>query len=164
MTLSNEVRRPLTGAGFLHFAKGYDAPLATLDAGLERCSAANGENNTISDALIVLPEAFNIGKAYYDNNPPSTDPAFLSELSQRSIFNGCSLVAGLIVDDCPGISPPYSSAYLVDGAEITLLSRKVSKDIPRLRLSVMRHMQRTTPHAPVFAARLYGTEVPRLRL
>jgi hypothetical protein len=128
MTPLDEAQPPLAAVGFFHFGKGYSAPLAALDAELERVSATESAGDSLSNALIVLPEAFNLGRQYYHHEPPSIDSSFRNDLSKRSLLYGCAFVAGLIVDDSPGVVPPYSSAYLVDGEEIILLSRKASKD------------------------------------
>jgi len=128
MTPLDEAQPPLAAAGFFHFGKGYNDPLGALDAELERVSATESAGDSLANTLIVLPEAFNIGREYYHQDPPSIDPSFLTDLSKRSLFYHCAFVAGLIVEDSPEVIPPYSSAYLIDGEEITLLARKASKD------------------------------------
>jgi predicted amidohydrolase len=96
---------------------------------------SNSEGRSVENALIVLPEAFNIRKPYYDRQQsPNVDLAILCELSRVSNDSHCAFVAGLIIEDTPGVSPPYSSAYLVDGcypidgSHHKLLSRKRKKD------------------------------------
>src|SRR5690348_11956483 len=76
---------------------------------------AKGTN--LDNALIVVPEAFNIKKEYFGKERPNVDVIVLKELAKTSEDCCCAFVAGLIIADTPGIDPPYSSAYLIDGKE-----------------------------------------------
>jgi predicted amidohydrolase len=87
------------------------------------------KGKSLDNALVVIPEAFNIRKPYCDKEPPNVDTAVLGELARVSEDNHCAFVAGLIIADTPGIDPPYSSAYLIDGLETRQrLSRKALAD------------------------------------
>lgn len=83
----------------------------------------------IENALIVLPEGFNIGRSYYGKERPNTEWSILGRLAQLCLEHKCVFVASVIVDDGSNVQPPYSSAYLVDGNHRPfLLCRKCSSD------------------------------------
>jgi hypothetical protein len=87
-----------------------------------------GSGRSVENALIVLPEGFNIQKPYYDKQPPNVDRSVLCELARISTACQCAFVAGLIIADESGVNPPDSSAYLIDGSYQKLLARKRKKD------------------------------------
>jgi hypothetical protein len=118
----------LTKVGFFHFGSGHKEPISTLSTALRDVQERCGQD-VIDDALIVLPEAFNIRKEYTCKTLPNVAPAILCDLAQMSNTFRCAFLAGLIIEDAPAIDPPYSSAYLIDGfAEPQLLCRKVGRD------------------------------------
>jgi hypothetical protein len=118
----------LTKVGFFHFVQSYEEPIPALTDAFRNTQERYGQDVT-HDALIVLPEAFNIRKRYDHQTPPNVDPAILNDLAQMSNGFRCAFLAGLIIRDAPGVDPPYSSAYLIDGfTEPQLLCRKVGRD------------------------------------
>jgi predicted amidohydrolase len=121
---------PISKVGFLHFGVDHNRPLQALESALQdaaiRCSS-------LRDSMIVLPEGFNLGQHYWDKaygpkTTPATSTAIIGDLKALSSKYGCALVAGLIVDDCPNVSPPFNSAYLIDGEDDRLLARKHQDD------------------------------------
>jgi hypothetical protein len=120
-------RSDLKAVGFLHFGAGHGAPLRVLRTALQGTEEQCG-NGALAESLIVLPEGFNIHKPYFDRQPPNTDPNIFCDLERISDEFRCAFVAGLMVGDTPGVSPPYNSAYLIDGSHRVLLSRKRKAD------------------------------------
>ncbi len=103
--------------GFFHFAENYHEPFRSLDEALS-------EQGDVGDSLVVLPEAFNNGKAYYDQ--PRMRPAFarlqaVEELVRIATKHSVAFVAGLL-------DPPLSSAYWIDSSGGRLLHHKTSDD------------------------------------
>src|ERR1700722_18569415 len=96
----------LNSVGYFHFQEDFESPIPALDQAIEDFKKRGG---VLPGALIVLPEAFNIRKPYFDMKAPDVNPAIRDTLATRSRIHGCAFVAGLIVDDAPGISPCYSS-------------------------------------------------------
>jgi predicted amidohydrolase len=115
----------INGVGYFRFQT-YEKPIEALDQAL---NDARTVGTILKDTLIVLPEAFNIKKPYFDLKEPDVNPAICRQLASRSQEYGCVFVAGLIIDDTPDIRPCYSSAYLIDGASTPVrLARKGRKD------------------------------------
>lgn len=120
--------RQLSKIGFFHYGQAHATPLPTLKDAIADVQRRCGKD-VLNNALVVLPEAFNIQKPYFDESPPNTNQDILSSLAGVCSCLGCAFVAGLIIDDLPGVSPPHSSAYLIDGDDPPrLLSRKKKKD------------------------------------
>ncbi len=115
-----------TSVGFFHFGKDYDKPIPALKNVITKFKS---DGKCLENALIVLPEGFNIGKPYRQEERPNVNPSILDELALLSEMANCAFVAGLIIEDSPGIYPPYSSAYLIDGHFLKVcLSRKALPD------------------------------------
>jgi len=99
-----------TRAGFFHFGVDHDQPLESLRAALR-------ETRETSGALLVLPEAFNIGKPYRRADQRCDyHPVVLRHLLDLSAELDVTFVAGLIVRRL-GMRerPPLSAAYLISG-------------------------------------------------
>ena len=112
----NTTMRPpnLVRGGFFHFCKDYHKPpLEVLEFAL---TVAVQRFGSLSDALVVLPEAFNIDKRHYYSAEQTTnyDPSILDGLKGLSANFKCAFIAGLIIRDSTGIVPPYSSVALID--------------------------------------------------
>jgi predicted amidohydrolase len=120
-------RTPLTKIGFFHFGCGHDGPIPMLEAAINDSISRGG---MVADSLIVLPEAFNIRKPYFDPKLPDISPNIFAELARISKARECAFVTGTIVDDTPGVNPPYSSGCLIDGSlsKPLLLCRKLGRD------------------------------------
>src|ERR1017187_8481497 len=78
--------------GYFHFAQDWHDPLGALDVALSRLA-------NLEKCLIVLPEAFNNGRPYYDN--PRSEPLFavdaiLAHLREISTERGAVFVVGLL--------------------------------------------------------------------
>jgi len=104
----------LIRGGFFHFGKDHHRPpLEVLESALALAVQRFG---SLSDALVVLPEAFNIDKRYYYTADKilDYDPSVLDGLKGLSANFKCAFVAGLIIRDSSGVVPPYSSAALID--------------------------------------------------
>lgn len=116
-----------TSVGFFHFGKDYEHPVQALKEAIEEFKTNGG---MLKDALIVLPEGFNLGRYYGDDDDTANfDVGILCELAAVSESVGCAFVAGLIIADTPDIHPPYSSGYFIDGDQpIRLLTRKTLGD------------------------------------
>jgi predicted amidohydrolase len=111
--------------GFFHFVSKYAYPVEELQTAIE-----DNREGCVSDALIVLPEAFNIGVEYWRTVPdsrPDGDPIILFKLQELCKRFRLSLVAGLIIN-IPGQDPPHSSAYLIDASGFGLLCHKRCND------------------------------------
>jgi predicted amidohydrolase len=116
----------IKGVGYFRLQRGYEKALEAIDCALEKVRA---KGTALEDTLIVLPEAFNIKTCYFSRDKPDINPAICDELADRSQTHGCAFVAGLIIDDTPGVYPCHSSAYLIDGVSTQmLLARKGCKD------------------------------------
>jgi predicted amidohydrolase len=111
--------------GFFHFGTDHEHPIKALNIAIGEFTRRGG---TLKDALIVLPEGFNLGRRYDDDSPANFEMAILGELQKLSSEIACAFVAGLIVRDTPGINPPYNSAYLIDGHKHKRLARKMLPD------------------------------------
>jgi predicted amidohydrolase len=107
--------------GFFRFVAGYGRPVESLDVALMR-------HNDVGNSLIVLPEAFNIGKYYRDEGRCSYDRAALQALQSLAELNNVTFVSGMIVEEPNGPMPPFSSVYLIDGYGSTLICRKSGED------------------------------------
>lgn len=110
----------LAGVGHFHFVEEYGEPIASLKTALAEHNAR--------DFLLVLPEAFNFGRSYYDE--PGRPPKF----SAAEVLTNLCEVAGKrsVVFVVSLLDPPHSSAYFVtqDG-KCQLLARKKSDDYSR---------------------------------
>lgn len=116
--------------GFFHFGSQdkFD-PFGQLEHEMER---VRRDGFDFSDSLIVLPEAFNIGRDYseaaFDDSDNTFDPGAISRLqtlSQR--FEDVGFVAGLIIREA-GQRLPFNSAYIVDARTSQKLCSKVLPD------------------------------------
>lgn len=96
--------------GFFRWVDGYDNPIESLRAALA-VSAAE-----LQGSLIVLPEAFNIGKFYRDEGPCNYNREILTDLQQIASSAQLSFVSGLVIERRNGPMPPLSSASVIDGA------------------------------------------------
>jgi predicted amidohydrolase len=103
--------------GFFHFAENHGDPFGELELALP-------EFDDSCDSLIVLPEAFNNGRSYYDT--PRGQPIFgqgeaVDRLARLSEERRIVFVAALL-------DPPRSSAYLIDRSGARLICHKKSDD------------------------------------
>lgn len=108
----------ITKLGFFHFIENYCEPIRELRSALAECGNA-------SPSLIVLPEAFNTGRDYYDavrGQPAFNCTEFLRELTFVAREHDTTFIAGLL-------DPPYSSAYLIrSNGQWEIIAHKRSDD------------------------------------
>ena len=114
----------LKRVGFFHFVDGRADPVGSLRAAIEIKARARD----VTGSLIVLPEAFNIGMNYYDEGCPDYDPCVLSLLRDIASLYRVGFVAGLVIEDGAGPTPPHSSVYYVDGDVQRLICHKHGSD------------------------------------
>ena len=107
--------------GCIHFDKAdSENPIPTIEAALANC------RHDVSDTLIVLPEALDLGNGYYSKNAV---PVFADNVLKRlSRSSNVAFVAGLSENAC--FRKPYNSAFLVDPESVRVrrLSRKMNGD------------------------------------
>lgn len=116
--------------GFFHFgSEDKSDPFGQLEDEMERVHRGGCD---FSDSLIVLPEAFNIGRDYSEAVFDSSDSVFdpeticrLQTLSQR--FEDVGFVAGLIIREARQ-RLPFNSAYIIDARTNQRLCSKVLPD------------------------------------
>jgi predicted amidohydrolase len=90
--------------------------------------AAIEKRADIAASLIVLPEAFNLGREYDTNHTPKTAPllderSVLAELSRVAAYYDVIFVASLIET-----STRWNSAYFIDAGTPRLMCRKIIDD------------------------------------
>jgi predicted amidohydrolase len=107
--------------GFFRFIADYNKPIESLEAAIK----AHGD---VCGSLIVLPEAFNLGKYYRDVGDCDHHPEILDELQAIAASFHVTLVAGLILEGPDGPTPPFSSVYLIGRSDSTLMCRKNGDD------------------------------------
>jgi hypothetical protein len=90
--------------GFFHFGINHKYPFEELHVAMD-------QSGTLKDTLIVLPEAFNIGKMYGEKGFCNCDRRALLELQDLSTHFGVGIVAGLVINELPNTRPPHSSAF-----------------------------------------------------
>jgi predicted amidohydrolase len=110
--------------GFFHFGVDHANPAGALQSALLEA----GTHEDICQSLIVLPEAFNIGKFYRNQGGCNYNPIFLSTLQTISQHFFVTFVAGLIIHENASSRPPYSSAWLIDGSHHLLMCYKAEDD------------------------------------
>jgi predicted amidohydrolase len=122
----------LQKVGFFHFGMGHDDPKAALERALEEAEEINerpsGVGSGPTDALIVLPEAFNIRVPYRGVGKRNVDRSILNDLQDVAGRFGVVFVTGLIIREEGGPTPPHSAAYLIDGIGSTLMGYKIGPD------------------------------------
>jgi hypothetical protein len=97
--------------GFFHFGRDWRNPIEALQSKLESTRRAED----VANSLIVLPEAFNIGKGFWEQGDCNYDASVLAHLGAIAVDFQVAFVAGLSTyDDRPASGSPYNSAYLID--------------------------------------------------
>src|ERR1039458_6010975 len=108
--------------GCFHFVVDYGPPFGALRKALS-------ESADVRNCLIVLPEAFNYGRFYYDRvrtSPKFSAAEALNELAVLAWAWGVAFVVGLL-------EPPHSVAYLLEPTgQVRRLCHKGTKDWPGL--------------------------------
>ena len=111
----------ISKVGFFRFVAGYDRPMESLDRAFQQTS-------DVANALVVLPEAFNIGKYYRDGGQCDYNGSALQTLQSVAAERSVTFIAGMIVEEANGPMPPFSSAFLIDVSGSKLICRKHGDD------------------------------------
>jgi hypothetical protein len=114
----------LRRAGFFHFVRSHCDPLGELTKAMDEVSP----HTDVTDSLIVLPEAFNLGRLYDPNNTPKHRPGLdercvLALLRATAERHKCVFVVSVIEVDTR-----LNSAYFVDASSKRLMCRKIMND------------------------------------
>ncbi len=111
--------------GFFHLAVGHATPLLSLNKALEK-----PEGCTLPGSLVVLPEAFNIGREYLsDKGTASDSPDVCESLKRLAHEFQVTFVAGLVIrDNTDPQEKPLNSAYLIDRSSAARISSKSTAD------------------------------------
>jgi hypothetical protein len=110
--------------GFFHFgAEDKGQPVRSLIRALEASISERGDRY-LDDALIVLPEAFNIRTTYNKPERPAYDPGIKACLKVLAAEFKVVFVAGLVVEESVEQVLPFSSAYFLGAQTCKLLTRK----------------------------------------
>lgn len=107
--------------GAFHFGTNHAAPLKSLELALQDASDAR-------EAVIVLPEAFNIGVAYRGEGSRNFEPSIVGDLQRLADRFGVAFVAALVVREPGGPVTPHSGVYFIEGSRSALLCFKIGPD------------------------------------
>jgi len=112
--------------GFFHFGSNQkNDPIESLRTALTAVLEVD-DRGSLDDCLLGLPEAFNLRSGYWDRSR-KVDLSISGSLARLSTEFRIAFVVGLI--EQPDTSSPLcSSAYLIDGSFLHLLSRKMGDD------------------------------------
>jgi len=109
-------------AGFFHFVANLNDPLGVLGTALSA--------EDVMDALIVLPEAFNLGRPYgtAQDEPCACEHDWLvAKLQELARDLRITFIAGLLEPVAAG-ERPRSAAYLIDGDSCRTICHKATSD------------------------------------
>lgn len=114
----------LQRAGFFHFAQSHCDPLAELAKAIDTASRAID----VADSLIVLPEAFNLGREYGSGDTPKMGPQLdhrcvLADLRTLATMHKASFITSVIEEGSRN-----NSAYFVDAGPPRLMCHKIIDD------------------------------------
>src|ERR1700680_1743010 len=107
--------------GFFHFGSTHSMPKAALERALEEAGDAK-------NSLLVLPEAFNLGVSYRGEGERNFDRTVLTDLQELARRFAVAFVAGIVVRERCGPTPPHSAVYFVEGASKALVCYKIGTD------------------------------------
>ena len=111
----------ITKIGFFHFGKDYDKPMETLRRALNKWP-----RQTVSGALLVLPEGFNICRLYSDTNGTCTPVAdVVSLLKVLTKEYDISILACLILEIS---GKKRNCSVLIDGDDEFPICEKMVDD------------------------------------
>lgn len=117
----------LRRAGFFHFVRSHCNPLGELTKAMSEVSPTTD----LAGSLIVLPEGFNLGRAYDLSSNPKDEPRLhercvLECLRQIAASYEVAFVVGVIE-----IDTRRNSAYFVDAGTPRLMCHKIINDQSR---------------------------------
>jgi len=104
--------------GAFHLGLGHEDPIAALERELGHTDGKN--------ALIVLPEAFNLGRHYSSEPgiPGFERDVIIRQLSAIALRLASAFVVGLLEPKPEGSGTSHSSAYFVSATEVSLMCHK----------------------------------------
>jgi hypothetical protein len=116
----------LRSVGLFHFvSEDKSDPIRSLQAALLDA----GARDDLAESLIVLPEAFNLGRGYWSSEGSGYLPGIPGRLQGLASELGTAFVAGLLVNAEPADSRlPLSAAYLIDKTQCLFLGCKRGAD------------------------------------
>lgn len=114
----------LQRAGFFHFANSHCDPLAEFANAIEAASHVVD----IAESLIVLPEAFNLGREYGSGDTRNEGPQLdhrcvLASLRTLATMHKAAFIVGVIEVDSR-----HNSVYFVDSGQPRLMCHKIVDD------------------------------------
>jgi hypothetical protein len=120
--------------GAFHLGTGHEELIAALERELEHTDGTN--------ALIVLPEAFNLGRHYCSEPgiPKFERDVVVSQLSAIARRLAIAFVVGLLEPEPEDSGRPHSSAYFISATQISL-------DVPQATMGRLRPLFRL-PRSP----------------
>jgi predicted amidohydrolase len=133
--------------GFFRFVTELDHPIEELAKAME-VERKHHPNSTITNSLIVLPEAFNMGGPY---RPPALDGTdnrvfatswILEELRKLAVCKSVAFVGGIL-----DIESKRNSAYWVDANGPELMCHKMGSDGKKLYDTCTERPDRSNPVA-----------------
>lgn len=111
--------------GVFHFvSRDRSDPIKSLSAALNDARA----KSDLSNSLIVLPEAFNLGRDYDSRDGRGVLPGISSQLRALASQFDVAFVAGLLIHGASCWRLPLSAAFLIDGDGCQLLAYKRGDD------------------------------------
>jgi predicted amidohydrolase len=119
---ASRATRPLKNIGFFHLGDDASDPVEAL----ADCLTEAAKEADLGEALIVIPEAFNLRGGYFGKDRV-VDSTVAGSLQRLSAELGVAFVAGLI-EESDAQEKGYSCAYLLAGNERLLLCRKAEDD------------------------------------
>jgi len=110
-----------THVAAFHFVQDHAHPIGALTSALEKRTCT-------PDTLIVLPEAFNLGKPYQAGPAAFRRDDIIAGLLAISEAEAHAFVVGLLEDQPPSGENPHSSVYFVDRSGPRLICHKQYPD------------------------------------
>ena len=115
------LKKMLQRIGFFHFVQDHSDPITALQAQLDLTDA--------SHSLLVLPEAFNLGRQYRESGPCQYGrDSMIEALQKLSRAADITFVTGLLDTPAPAGDLPYSSAYVIDAGDHRQICHKELPD------------------------------------
>jgi len=115
------LKEMLPRIGFFHFVQDHSDPITALQAQLDLTDA--------SHSLLVLPEAFNLGRQYRESGPCQYGrDSMIEALQKLSRAADITFVTGLLDTPAPAGDLPYSSAYVIDAGDHRQICHKELPD------------------------------------
>jgi predicted amidohydrolase len=114
---------PVTKVGYFHFARDWHDPIGALESALR-----NRGREYLENALVVLPEGFNLGRRYCDPGSVKLVPNVIQSLRRLAKDFPVVFVAALIVPDENDSTLQRNCAFLIDENNAVPLTQKMTDD------------------------------------